>query len=99
MASDGLTMFHVKFHLKKYRIAMADPAQGESEKRTHVENVHLDDVKSDFQIKWAPDDWRLNEQLEIWRKLQLRIEEQEKKLKMMFGKQHSTCSGQLKSAL
>ncbi|PNY14000.1 MYB-like hth transcriptional regulator family protein [Trifolium pratense] len=70
MESDGLTIFHVKYHLKKYRISMAEPAHGKSDKRkTHVENVNLD-VKSGVQIKEAlqlqlDDQRRLHEQLEV----------------------------------
>ncbi|WJX11267.1 hypothetical protein P8452_01900 [Trifolium repens] len=93
MESDGLTIFHVKSHLQKYRIAkyMPEPAQGKSEKRSHVENVNLD-VKSGLQIREALQlqldvQRRLHEQLEIQRKLQLRIEEQGKQLKMMFDQQ------------
>ncbi|CAI8602203.1 unnamed protein product [Vicia faba] len=101
MESDGLTIFHVKSHLQKYRIAkyMPEPAQGKCEKRTHVENVHLD-VKSGLQIREALQlqldvQRRLHEQLEIQRKLQLRIEEQGKQLKMMFDQQQKTNIGQL----
>ncbi|CAJ2673082.1 unnamed protein product [Trifolium pratense] len=98
MESDGLTIFHVKSHLQKYRIAkyMPEPAQGKSEKRTHVENVNLD-VKSGLQIREALQlqldvQRRLHEQLEIQRKLQLRIEEQGKQLKMMFDQQQKRSS-------
>ncbi|KEH41693.1 putative transcription factor MYB-HB-like family [Medicago truncatula] len=98
MDSDGLTIFHVKSHLQKYRIAkyMPEPAQGKSEKRTHVENVNLD-AKSGLQIREALQlqldvQRRLHEQLEIQRKLQLRIEEQGKQLKMMFDQQQKTNS-------
>nr|QSD99707.1 MYB family transcription factor [Melilotus albus] len=98
MESDGLTIFHVKSHLQKYRIAkyMPEPVQGKSEKRTHVENVHLD-AKSGLHIREALQlqldvQRRLHEQLEIQRKLQLRIEEQGKQLKMMFDQQQKTSS-------
>ncbi|KAH1042533.1 hypothetical protein GLYMA_09G113000v4 [Glycine max] len=101
MDSDGLTIFHVKSHLQKYRIAkfMPQPTQGKSDKRTNVENVHLD-VKTGLQIKEALQlqldvQRRLHEQLEIQRKLQLRIEEQGKQLKMMFDQQQKTSNGHL----
>ncbi|KAK7278833.1 hypothetical protein RJT34_23871 [Clitoria ternatea] len=97
MESDGLTIFHVKSHLQKYRIAKYMPqssTQGKSDKRTNVENVHLD-VKTGLQIREALQlqldvQRRLHEQLEIQRKLQLRIEEQGKQLKMMFDQQQKT---------
>ncbi|KAJ1409888.1 SANT/Myb domain [Sesbania bispinosa] len=96
MESDGLTIFHVKSHLQKYRIAkyMPESTQGKSDKRTHVENVQLD-VKTGLQIREALQlqldvQRRLHEQLEIQRKLQLRIEEQGKQLKMMFDQQQKT---------
>ncbi|KAK7392816.1 hypothetical protein VNO78_21264 [Psophocarpus tetragonolobus] len=96
MESDGLTIFHIKSHLQKYRIAkyMPQPTQGKSEKRTNAENVHLD-AKTGLQIKEALQlqldvQRRLHEQLEIQRKLQLRIEEQGKQLKMMFDQQQKT---------
>ncbi|RDY07489.1 Myb family transcription factor PHL5, partial [Mucuna pruriens] len=96
MESDGLTIFHVKSHLQKYRIAkyMPQSTQGKSDKRTNVENVHLD-VKTGLQIREALQlqldvQRRLHEQLEIQRKLQMRIEEQGKQLKMMFDQQQKT---------
>ncbi|XP_047148101.1 myb family transcription factor PHL5-like isoform X2 [Vigna umbellata] len=101
MESDGLTIFHVKSHLQKYRIAkyMPQSTQGKSEKRTNVENVHLD-AKTGLQIREALQlqldvQRRLHEQLEIQRKLQLRIEEQGKQLKMMFDQQQKTSDSNL----
>ncbi|TKY53273.1 PHR 1 protein [Spatholobus suberectus] len=101
MESDGLTIFHVKSHLQKYRIAkyMPQSTQGKSDKRTNVENVHLD-VKTGLQIREALQlqldvQRRLHEQLEIQRKLQLRIEEQGKQLKMMFDQQQKTSDSHL----
>lgn len=101
MDSDGLTIFQVKSHLQKYRIAkfMPQPTQGKSDKRTNAENVHLD-VKTGFQIREALQlqldvQRRLHEQLEIQRKLQLRIEEQGKQLKMMFDQQQKTTDSHL----
>ncbi|KAK7355119.1 hypothetical protein VNO80_14364 [Phaseolus coccineus] len=101
MESDGLTIFHVKSHLQKYRIAkyMPQSTQGKSEKRINVENVHLD-AKTGLQIREALQlqldvQRRLHEQLEIQRKLQLRIEEQGKQLKMMFDQQQKTSDSNL----
>ncbi|KAL2326928.1 hypothetical protein Fmac_020355 [Flemingia macrophylla] len=101
MESDGLTIFHVKSHLQKYRIAkyMPQSTQGKLDKRTNEENVRLD-VKTGLQIKEALQlqldvQRRLHEQLEIQRKLQLRIEEQGKQLKKMFDQQQKTSDSHL----
>ncbi|XP_054803071.1 uncharacterized protein LOC129306480 isoform X2 [Prosopis cineraria] len=99
MDTDGLTVFHVKSHLQKYRIAkyMPDPAQGKPDKKAHIDDVHHVDVKTGLQIREALQlqldvQRRLHEQLEIQRRLQLRIEEQGKQLKMMFDQQQKTCN-------
>ncbi|KAK7336636.1 hypothetical protein VNO77_17182 [Canavalia gladiata] len=97
METDGLTIFHVKSHLQKYRIAKFIPesGQGKSDKRIHTKDVHHLDVKTGLQIREALklqlDAQRcLHEQLEIQRKLQLRIEEQGRQLKKMFDQQQKT---------
>ncbi|KAJ6362062.1 hypothetical protein OIU78_002459 [Salix suchowensis] len=102
MDSDGLTIFHVKSHLQKYRIAkyMPDPSEGKAEKRTSINDVSQLDIKTGFQIREALQlqldvQRRLHEQLEIQRNLQLRIEEQGKQLKMMFDQQQKTTNGLL----
>ncbi|MED6152864.1 hypothetical protein PIB30_096117 [Stylosanthes scabra] len=98
MDSDGLTIFHVKSHLQKYRIAKYMPEathnNGKSEKRIRIEDVqhqHLD-MKNGIQIREALQQQLdaqklLHEQLENQRKLQLRIEEQGRQLKEMFDQQ------------
>ncbi|KAM1515040.1 hypothetical protein TB2_013861 [Malus domestica] len=104
MCLDGLTIFHVKSHLQKYRIAkyLPYPAEGKSEKRTTLNlEPHLD-VKTGLQIKEALQlqldvQRRLHEQLEIQRKLRLRIEEQGKQFKEMFDLQQQTSSSLLKT--
>ncbi|KAK4272581.1 hypothetical protein QN277_021116 [Acacia crassicarpa] len=100
MDTEGLTIFHVKSHLQKYRIAkyMPDPAQRKSDKKALIDDVHHIDVKTGLQIREALQlqldvQRRLHEQLEIQRRLQLRIEEQGKQLKMMFDQQQKTCNG------
>ncbi|XP_009801945.1 myb family transcription factor PHL5-like [Nicotiana sylvestris] len=97
MESDGLTIFHVKSHLQKYRNAkyIPEPTDGKSEKRNCSNNVSQIDSKTGMQIKEALQmqlevQRRLHEQLEIQRKLQLRIEEQGKQLKMIFDQQQRT---------
>ncbi|KAJ6382286.1 hypothetical protein OIU77_030853 [Salix suchowensis] len=102
MDSDGLTIFHVKSHLQKYRIAkyMPDPSEGKAEKRTSINDVSQLDIKTGFQIREALQlqldvQRRLHEQLEIQRNLQLRIEEQRKQLKMMFDQQQKTTNSLL----
>ncbi|KAE9593886.1 hypothetical protein Lal_00036575 [Lupinus albus] len=94
MDSHGLTIFHVKSHLQKYRIAkyMPEPFQGKSDKRMHIEDVHHFDVKTGLQIRETLQlqldaQMRLHEQLEIQRTLQLQIEEQGRQLKKMFDQQ------------
>ncbi|XP_050244691.1 myb family transcription factor PHL5-like [Quercus robur] len=100
METDGLTIFHVKSHLQKYRIAkyMPDSTEGKSEKRNILNNPPLFDAKTGLQFREALQlqlevQRRLHEQLEIQRNLQLKIEEQGKQLKMMFDQQQKTnCS-------
>ncbi|XP_015380887.1 myb family transcription factor PHL5 [Citrus sinensis] len=94
MDSEGLTIFHVKSHLQKYRMAKYVPEfpEGKLEKRSSLNDLPQIDVKATLQIKEALQlqldvQRRLHEQLEIQRKLQLRIEEQGKHLKMLFDQQ------------
>ncbi|KAK6941910.1 SANT/Myb domain [Dillenia turbinata] len=98
MDSEGLTIFQVKSHLQKYRIAkyMPESADGKAEKRTSsVNDVAQLDSKTGMQLREALQmqldvQRRLHEQLEIQRKLQMRIEEQGRQLKMMLDQQEST---------
>ncbi|XP_074297396.1 uncharacterized protein LOC141628108 isoform X2 [Silene latifolia] len=95
MNADGLTIFHVKSHLQKYRMAklMHDSNEGKSDqKRGSLTDVTQLDMKTGIQLKEALQlqldvQRRLHEQLEIQRNLQLRIEEQGRQLKMMFDQQ------------
>ncbi|KAJ6778771.1 MYB-LIKE TRANSCRIPTION FACTOR FAMILY PROTEIN [Salix koriyanagi] len=102
MDSDGLTIFHVKSHLQKYRSAkyIPDSSEGKAEKRTSTDDVSQLDVKTESRIREALEvqidvQRRLHEQLEIQENLQLRIEEQGKQLKMMFDQQQKTTNSLL----
>ncbi|TMW96369.1 hypothetical protein EJD97_007478 [Solanum chilense] len=97
MDSEGLTIFHVKSHLQKYRNAKFIPesTEGRSGKTDCPNNVTQIDSKTGMQIKEALHmqlevQRRLHEQLEIQRKLQLRIEEQGEQLKKIFEQQQQT---------
>ncbi|OMO55176.1 hypothetical protein COLO4_36147 [Corchorus olitorius] len=103
MDTEGLTIFHVKSHLQKYRIAkyMPDSAEGKSERRNSSSDVTQFDVKTGLHLTEALQlqldvQRRLHEQLEIQRNLQLRIEEQGKQLKMMIDQQQKTNESLLK---
>lgn len=97
MKVEGLTIYHVKSHLQKYRTARyrPDSSEGSSEKRlTSLEEISSLDLKTGIEITEAlrlqmEVQKRLHEQLEIQRNLQLRIEEQGRYLQMMFEKQKS----------
>ncbi|KAF7818465.1 protein PHOSPHATE STARVATION RESPONSE 1-like isoform X1 [Senna tora] len=95
MNVEGLTIYHVKSHLQKYRTARYRPesSEGSSEKKlTPIEEMSSLDLKTGIEITEAlrlqmEVQKRLHEQLEIQRNLQLRIEEQGRYLQMMFEKQ------------
>ncbi|KAK8711669.1 hypothetical protein V6N13_146944 [Hibiscus sabdariffa] len=97
MKVEGLTIYHVKSHLQKYRTARyrPEPSEGSSEKKlTSMEEISSLDLKTGMGITEAlrlqmEVQKRLHEQLEIQRNLQLRIEEQGRYLQMMFEKQKS----------
>ncbi|KAL4030399.1 hypothetical protein IC575_008635 [Cucumis melo] len=95
MQVEGLTIYHVKSHLQKYRTARYQPesSKGSMDKSTTpLEDISSLDLKTSIDITEAlrlqmEVQKRLHEQLEIQRNLQLRIEEQGKYLQMMFEKQ------------
>ncbi|CAN6229947.1 unnamed protein product [Urochloa humidicola] len=95
MNSDDLTIYHIKSHLQKYRIAKYMPAstsEGKQEKRAAGNDAQNLDPSTGMQITEAlrvqlDVQRRLHEQLEIQRNLQLRIEAQGKKLQKMFEEQ------------
>lgn len=104
MKVEGLTIYHVKSHLQKYRTARHIPepsSEGSSEKKTTVEDLSSLGLKTGLEITEAlrlqmEVQKRLHEQLEIQRNLQLRIEEQGRYLQMMFEKQCKSGSDKLK---
>ncbi|XP_039013811.1 protein PHOSPHATE STARVATION RESPONSE 1-like isoform X2 [Hibiscus syriacus] len=97
MKVEGLTIYHVKSHLQKYRTARyrPEPSEGSSEKKlTSKEEISSLDLKAGMGITEAlrlqmEVQKQLHEQLEIQRNLQLQIEEQGRYLQMMFEKQKS----------
>ncbi|XP_010467831.1 PREDICTED: myb family transcription factor PHL4-like isoform X2 [Camelina sativa] len=96
MNVEGLTIYHVKSHLQKYRTAkyIPEPSEGSPEtKLTPLEQVTYVDTKRGIDVTEAlrlqmEVQKQLHEQLEIQRKMQIRIEEQGKALLMMFEKQN-----------
>ncbi|KAK8554167.1 hypothetical protein V6N13_073087 [Hibiscus sabdariffa] len=102
MDTQGLTIFHVKSHLQKYRIAkyMPDSAQGKSEERsTDLTQI---DVKNGLHLTEALQlqldvQRHLHEQLEFQQNLQLRIEKQGRQLQMMIDEQQKTNESLLKN--
>ncbi|XP_076958459.1 protein PHR1-LIKE 1-like [Bidens hawaiensis] len=91
MDSEGLTIFHVKSHLQKYRMAkyLPESAKGDSEKISgmdaisQIENITGMQFKDALQMQLAIQR-QLHEQQEIQGNLRIRIEEQAKQLKKLF---------------
>ncbi|KAK4363644.1 hypothetical protein RND71_018885 [Anisodus tanguticus] len=101
MKVEGLTIYHVKSHLQKYRTARYKPeaSEGSSEKKeSSIGDLSALDLKTGIEITEAlrlqmEVQKQLHEQLEIQRNLQLRIEEQGRTLQMMFEKQCKSMPG------
>ncbi|KAL3680360.1 hypothetical protein R1sor_023316 [Riccia sorocarpa] len=94
MSVKGLTIYHVKSHLQKYRLAKYIPenAEGKSEKRRNQDIIQQIDTTSGIQLTEAlrlqlEVQKRLHEQLEVQRHLQLRIEAQGKYLQKIIEDQ------------
>lgn len=105
MNVEGLTIYHVKSHLQKYRTARYKPEldEGTSEKKsTSIDEIVSMDIKNkslgftDALKLQMEVQKQLHEQLEIQRNLQLRIEEQGKYLQMMFEQQRKMENERLK---
>ncbi|KAG6495089.1 hypothetical protein ZIOFF_042880 [Zingiber officinale] len=93
MNSPGLTIYHVKSHLQKYRIAkhLPESAEGKCERRATASVTELDPIIG-IQLTEAlrlqlDVQMRLHEQLEIQKELQMRIEAQSMKLQKMIEEQ------------
>ncbi|URE22697.1 Myb-like DNA-binding domain containing protein [Musa troglodytarum] len=95
MKMEGLTIYHVKSHLQKYRTTRYRPDSSEgpsNQKTTLKEEFPSLDLKTSFDLTEALQlqvvvQKQLHEQLEIQRNLQLRIEEQGRFLQMILEKQ------------
>ncbi|XP_063945666.1 uncharacterized protein LOC108215938 [Daucus carota subsp. sativus] len=98
MKVEGLTIYHVKSHLQKYRTTRYKPEslEGSSDKNQNLLGVMSShDLKKDSEITETLRmqmelQKKLHEQLEIQKNLQLRLEEQGRCLKMMFEKQQES---------
>ncbi|WCJ19007.1 Myb family transcription factor PHL5 [Euphorbia peplus] len=88
----GLTIFHIKSHLQKYRVARYLPESTEGkvnitdltstlDPKTGIQSI-TETLKLQLDVQK-----RLHEQLEIQRKLQSQIEEQGRQLKQMLDQQ------------
>eukprot|EP00268_Persea_americana_P032117 TRINITY_DN3148_c0_g2_i6.p1 TRINITY_DN3148_c0_g2~~TRINITY_DN3148_c0_g2_i6.p1 ORF type:complete len:469 (+),score=113.18 TRINITY_DN3148_c0_g2_i6:190-1596(+) len=105
MNVEGLTIYHVKSHLQKYRTARyrPDSSEGTAEKKiSPLEEMSSLDLKNRVDITEAlrvqmEVQKQLHEQLESQRKLQLRIEEQGRYILMMFEKQNMAGGDKLPS--
>ncbi|XP_021766724.1 myb family transcription factor PHL7-like isoform X2 [Chenopodium quinoa] len=92
MGVQGLTIYHVKSHLQKYRLAKYLPDSLSEDKKESVDMLYGLESSSGMQITEALKlqmevQKRLHEQLEVQRQLQLRIEAQGKYLKKIIEEQ------------
>uniref|UniRef100_A0A1J3GE40 Protein PHR1-LIKE 1 n=2 Tax=Noccaea caerulescens TaxID=107243 RepID=A0A1J3GE40_NOCCA len=93
MKVQGLTIYHVKSHLQKYRTARYFPEPSQGSPETPIEHIASIDTKRGVDITETLRiqmelQKKLHEQLEIQRNLQLRIEEQGKAIIKMFEEQN-----------
>ncbi|KAI4348534.1 hypothetical protein L6164_009247 [Bauhinia variegata] len=98
MGVPGLTIYHVKSHLQKYRLAKylpessADDKDSKDEKKNSEDSVSGTDSSPGLEINDAlrmqmEVQKRLHEQLEVQRQLQMRIEAQSKYLQKIIEEQ------------
>ncbi|XP_047337780.1 myb family transcription factor PHL7-like isoform X2 [Impatiens glandulifera] len=102
MGVQGLTIYHVKSHLQKYRLAKYLPSDSslDADKKESRDSLSDLDGSSGMQITEALKlqmevQKRLHEQLEVQRQLQLRIEAQGKYLKKIIEEQQQQMNGVL----
>ncbi|XP_028552881.1 protein PHOSPHATE STARVATION RESPONSE 3 [Dendrobium catenatum] len=88
MDSDGLTIYHIKSHLQKYRIAkyLPESSEGKFQRKASANELQPLRITEALQIQLEVQR-HLHEQLEIQRNLQMRIEAQGRQLQKLFKEQ------------
>ncbi|KAF3783999.1 PHR1-LIKE 1 protein [Nymphaea thermarum] len=106
MGVQGITIFHVKSHLQKYRLAKYIPDSSNGGKSNIVKEMevpkdndshHGDEINEAVQMQMEVQK-RLHEQLEVQRHLQMRIEAQNRYLQKIIEEQQQQNKQQDSSA-
>ncbi|KAH0448961.1 hypothetical protein IEQ34_022761 [Dendrobium chrysotoxum] len=94
MDYDGLTIYHIKSHLQKYRLAkyLPESSEGKFQRKASANELQQLDPRTGIRITEALQiqlevQRHLHEQLEIQRNLQMRIEAQGRQLQKLFKEQ------------